>query len=135
MVSRISPTPAPFAPTKTNRGHGRTTYRVVQRPPLLVDHDCLERLRNGHAVRLRRLTHVLRDQADHVAAERQKRQDRERHLESRLHRAASRRCLGRGVRPTLQGHGVWALPQLEVRRRHRCHRRCIPSSWVICKRQ
>lgn len=92
--------PTPFPSAEADRG-----YRS-QRSSVLVDHHGLERLRRSHALVLLRFAHVLRDQTDHVAAERQERQDRQRHLKRRLHRTSHRRRrFLQKVRPS-QCHGV-----------------------------
>lgn len=96
--------PVPFPSSVADRG-----YRS-QRSSVLVDHHGLERLRRRHAVVVLRFAHVLRDQTDHVAAERQERQNRQRHLKRRLHRtprnSRRRRYPLQRVGAPLQSHGV-----------------------------
>lgn len=132
--SRVPPpSPVPLAPA---RRRGETAYRPLQqqaRGPLeLIDHDGLERLRHGHAFLLLRPAHVLRDQADHVAAEREERQHGERHLERRLHRAVPGPPRRR-VRSAPQRHGVWQTPvRSGVRGGRRRPSRESQSSRIIC---
>jgi len=100
--------PALLAPAEADRGcwAGQTVQQA--RPFVPVDYHGLKRDRRRGAVtvvRLRRSAHVLRDQADHVTAERQKRQDGKRHLKGRLHRTATSRRM-QNIRGSAQSHCV-----------------------------
>lgn len=96
-----------FTPGVADRGHGASRTQQSGPSVLLVDHHRFERLRHRRAVgrRLLQSAHVLRDQADHVAAERQERQDGQRHLKSRLHRAARGRRVPEVCAPQRHGAG------------------------------